>query len=282
MAANGTPTHKQAIIGNEHNFWRYSSQSGFDLSHPPTPKSSIATPSVTMMTTTSPITIDPTKSALVIIDMQHFFLSPAFGRARGAGHAALDQLVRHAIPAARKSGIRIVWLNWGLSEGDVKEMPPAVTRAFGFEMFEDEGFMQNGVLAAKGKGVPVDKQGNPTHQGGHVVLEDGTAGRKYKGLGTECGIVEDPKSGKEIDAGRLLMRGAWNSGLYPPLDKLYEEGAKLETRPDVWVHKNRMSGMWGASSACEEFLQREGIRTLLFAGVNTDQVSLVIPIPLEH
>jgi nicotinamidase-related amidase len=39
----------------------------------------------------------------------------------------------------------------------------------------------------------------------------------------------------------------------------------------VWLHKNRMSGMWGASTMCEEFLKKEGIRTLLFTGVNTDQ-----------
>ncbi len=29
--------------------------------------------------------------------------------------------------------------------------------------------------------------------------------------------------------------------------------------------------MWGASTLCEEFLEKEGIRTLLFTGVNTDQ-----------
>jgi len=34
---------------------------------------------------------------------------------------------------------------------------------------------------------------------------------------------------------------------------------------------DRMSGMWGAKTECEEFLQREGIKTLFFSGVNTDQ-----------
>ena len=67
------------------------------------------------------------------------------------------------------------------------------------------------------------------------------------------------------------MRGAWNSALYPPLDRMYEEGTKLSSRSDVWMHKNRMSGMWGAKTECEEFLKKEGIRTLFFTGVNTDQ-----------
>ena len=97
------------------------------------------------------------------------------------------------------------------------------------------------------------------------------AGKKYGGMGSAMGTVTDPESGKEIDAGKLLMRDQWNSGLYPPLDKVYGEGKELKSRPDVWIHKNRMSGMWGSGTACEEFLESEGIKTLFFTGVNTDQ-----------
>ena len=32
-----------------------------------------------------------------------------------------------------------------------------------------------------------------------------------------------------------------------------------------------MSGLWGDKTLCTEFLEKEGIKTLLFAGVNTDQ-----------
>jgi len=37
--------------------------------------------------------------------------------------------------------------------------------------------------------------------------------------------------------GRLLMRDAYNSALYGPLQDSYEKGAKTGT--DVWIHKNR-------------------------------------------
>lgn len=100
--------------------------------------------------------------------------------------------------------------------------------------------------------------------------------------------------------GRLLMRDAWNSELYGPLQFLYEEGQAAGS--DVWIHKNRyathaisvcklqfgcfeefgdlrltgllcrMSGLWGGQSALDLYLQEEGITTLLFAGVNADQV----------
>ena len=266
MATNGDEAHHRAAIGNAKNFWLYSSRTGFDLTHPATPDSPPVSPSVTIQTTTTPITVAPAKSALVIIDMQNFFLSPAFGRTRGAGHEALDQLVDHAIPAARKAGIRVIWLNWGLTSQEIEDMPPAITRAFGFETLSDDESVLNGkVFEAKGTGNAVGKQGE------HTVLEGSKKGRSYKGLGTEIGIVEDPETGKEIDAGKLLARDAWNSALCTPLDQMYEEGTKLSSRPDVWLHKNRMSGMWGVKTECEEFLEREGIKTLFFTGVNTDQ-----------
>lgn len=92
----------------------------------------------------------------------------------------------------------------------------------------------------------------------------------YRGLGAECEPVT-LDDGTVVDAGRLLMRGTWNAALYPPLKAIYEEGMKLEEKSDAWIHKDRMSGMWGAKTELEEYLEREGLRTLFFAGVNTDQ-----------
>lgn len=144
-------------------------------------------------------------------------------------------------------------------------MPPAVTRAFGFCAIEDE------------KEIPVDKHGNRLVVPSEIAKKCGQQDEGAKvhkapmGLGSDCGMVTNPATGQPIDAGRLLMRDAWNSALYPPLDAIYEEGRRRAVRPDKWVHKNRMSGMWGARTACEDFLEREDIRTLFFGGVNTDQ-----------
>ena len=60
--------------------------------------------------TTAPVTIAPSKTALVVIDMQNVFLSAALGRSRGEGHTAEDVLLEHGIPAARKAGTQILWL----------------------------------------------------------------------------------------------------------------------------------------------------------------------------
>jgi len=291
------PDRRRAVIGNASNFWLHSSKHGFDLTHPPHPSSPPSSPRLRLATTTTPITISPAKTALVVIDMQNFFLSEAFGRNRGKGHDACDRLVEFAVPAARRAGIQVVWLNWGLDDQDIRDMPPAVKRAFGFEaIVEDEGDAdatdaavvfadgadgnaappvdertgEHDAFAMQPGGVGVDKMGELAHRGGKEMLENGKDARIYKGLGSPCGTVTLP-SGGTVDAGRLLVRDTWNAALYPPLEKLYLEGKMLERKPDVWIHKDRMSGLWRDSTPCIEFLEKEGIRTLLFAGVNTDQ-----------
>lgn len=259
------PQGHKAIIGSPDSFWSYSSTTGFDLSHPPKPSSSPIYPTFTIKTTTCPITIDPAKSALVVIDFQNFFLSPALGRSKGAGHDALHQVVENAVPACRKAGVRIIWLNWGLTEKEVEEMPPGVKRAFGFSAVVHRDRGDNKGLKRcqeQGRGLGVDR---------HGVSRDAGAQKMHKGLGSDIGEVQDPATGEKVQAGGLLMRGSWNAGLYPPLDEMCEEGRQLERRPDVLIHKNRMSGMWGAGTDLEVFLEKQGLRTLFFSGVNTDQ-----------
>lgn len=179
--------------------------------------------------------------------MQNFFLSTFLGHAAdSAGNRAAANLLDKAVPAARKAGVRVVWLNWGLVNNDIQEMPPSVRRAFGFEKSLDHAGM---------------KESRP---------DNGKSTRMYRGLGSEIGSVT-VENGKSVDAGPLLMRDTWNADLPPALKAVYNEGRDLGTRPDVWIHKNRMSGLWGSSTPCTDFLAENGITTLLFAGVNTDQ-----------
>lgn len=158
-------------------------------------------------------------------------------------------------------------------------MPPSTRRAFGFEAELEQEAREK----EKGKGLPaLDPHGvNQAAVESYMANKDGPSKpedmtengklkRLYKGLGSDVGPVE-LEDGKVIEGGRLLMRDTWNAGLTPELDAAYEEGKKMKEKPDVWIHKNRMSGLWGMTTACEDFLREEGIRTLLFAGVNTDQ-----------
>ena len=262
MATNGETAQRPVVIGSDDDFWRYSPGTGFDLTRPSHHDSPPVQPSVTIETASDPITVDPVKSALIVIDMQNFFLSPALGKTKGPGHDAVEQLKMNAVPACRKAGIRVIWVNWGLTEKDIIEMPPAIKKAFGRGALEH----RNPHLFHKKTGIfGSDSMSNDQGQNADK------SGGGYTGLGSDMGIVKDPQTGESIDAGKFLMRDQWNSALYPPLDKMYEEGTKLSSRPDVWIHKNRMSGMWGAQTELEQYLEKEGIKTLFFTGVNTDQ-----------
>ncbi|KAF2788847.1 Isochorismatase hydrolase [Melanomma pulvis-pyrius CBS 109.77] len=111
------------IIGGAETFWLYSEADGYDLTHPPTPEAP-----------KSWAVIDPKKTALVIIDLQNYFLSPALGRPSDSlGMKVVDQLLEHANPACRKAGIPIVWLLWGLTQEDIEGMPPTILRGFGLD-----------------------------------------------------------------------------------------------------------------------------------------------------
>ena len=91
------------IIGGAKNFWLHSPKNNtYDLTHPPTPTSSPVFPRTELETTKARVTIAPAKTALVIIDLQNYFLSPALGRPRDAvGLKVVEKLVEVGIPACR-------------------------------------------------------------------------------------------------------------------------------------------------------------------------------------
>ncbi|MCJ1307579.1 hypothetical protein MMC25_001226 [Agyrium rufum] len=281
--ASTTLSSHRTLIGTPPNHWLHSANPPtFDLTRPSGPSYPIPSPttSITLQTTTTPILISPSLTALVIIDMQNFFISTALGRpADGAGNIAAKHLVEVGIPAARKAGIRVIWLNWGLTDEDIEKMPASTRRAFGFEQsLKEEGKRGGAPQAVDAHGVNQDAAEKIRQDGDHKkagdtpdLTENGKPKRIYKGLGSEIGPVTLP-DGSTVDGGRLLMRDTWNAALPPSLDSLYQSGKDLTSTPaDVWIHKNRMSGLWGSATPCTEFLEKERIKTLLFAGVNTDQ-----------
>jgi hypothetical protein len=92
------------VIGGAENFWLYSEKEGYDITHPAAPNSPKVYPRMTLRTQDSRAMIDPTKTALVVIDMQNYFLSPAFGRPSDSlGLQVVERLTEQAIPACRKA-----------------------------------------------------------------------------------------------------------------------------------------------------------------------------------
>lgn len=64
--------------------------------------------------------------------------------------------------------------------------------------------------------------------------------------------------------GGCLFKRTWNAELYEPLKAAAQLG-------DLFFDKTRMSGLWSTAEPLHEYLRTTLKKTLLFAGVNTDQ-----------
>lgn len=82
--------------------------------------------------------------------------------------------------------------------------------------------------------------------------------------GPEAGFGADLGRG----LGRLLYRGEKNARMWGPLQEEWE-GHRAEG--DLWVDKDRMSGLWGRGSELERVLEEDGRKTLFVVGINADQ-----------
>lgn len=69
------------------------------------------------------------------------------------------------------------------------------------------------------------------------------------------------------DQGRCLWKNSWNAQLYDPIFEASRPG-------DKFFDKNRPSGMWSPQEPLHRYLLETGKKTILFAGVNTDQCVL--------
>ncbi|KAF9734677.1 hypothetical protein PMIN06_006183 [Paraphaeosphaeria minitans] len=221
------PEEKPKVIGGPYNFWLYSPVSGYDITHPKSVSAPKVYPRLTCKTGSTHLTLAPNRTALVVVDMQNYFLSPALHRPpNSAGLQIAEKLKNVVIPACRKKKIPILWLNWGLTPLDILAMPPTVKRGFAL----DNNFVH---------------------------------GYKAPKLGVDVGPVQ-LEGGFTIDGGRVLMRDTWNEEIYDPLAALVVRGT------DMKVYKNRLSG-FTADTETDKALKSRGIRTLIFAGCNTDQ-----------
>lgn len=84
-----------------------------------------------------------------------------------------------------------------------------------------------------------------------------------RGFGWHVGLGAELPEGQ----GRCLFKGSWSADIYPPLK------AAISPR-DIFCDKNRPSGMWSPDEPLHRYLRDSGKKTLLFAGVNTDQCVL--------
>ncbi|KAF4551561.1 Hypothetical protein D9617_13g100620 [Elsinoe fawcettii] len=234
-----TTNDGRVVVGPANNFWIWSPTEGWDLTRQANGARVRLRSAISIECETSNVIVDTELTALLVIDMQNFALSGLLWNVEDSVLDAEKAIMSHAVPAARKLGIQVIWLNWGLTDDDLDNMPPSIMRTLGFDVVSNA----------------------------HESLEEKP---RTIGLGREIGDLRVKDSKEIIPGGRALMRGSWNAALHDPLGALFDE-SQATSIPDVLIHKNRNSGLWNDESECNKYLRSKGIKTLLFAGVNTDQ-----------
>ncbi|KAI0903691.1 Isochorismatase-like protein [Ustulina deusta] len=176
-------------------------------------------------------------TALVVVDMQNFFLHPQCND-YPEGLEAAERTVE-VVAKCRKLGIQIIWLNWGLTEQDLITMPPAVHRGFSSELIDDK---KDGKLPGGGRTIAA-------------------------WFRLRYGLWPGQTPHQITDPDIMAVAKSWNAELYESLLQV------SDAEQDIFCDKNRMSGMWTDKTPLYEAVKGQ-FHTLLFAGVNTDQCVL--------
>ena len=248
---------EQRLLGGEDNYWIYQKKPRclFDLTRPelrsplPKPLSNVQPrkPFVEVQTTSLPILIHPAKTVLLVVDMINGFMYPGNTEDKEGAEAqksAVQILKDKGTAAARKAGIQVLWLGWGLEEGDLGKSAPQMERHLAFETRgEEERKFQIGEDVGMCEVQAIDESG--------ACLE----GKK-----------------KTVEQGRWLMRNTWNTEMFFPMKKAFEEGQKESIQfKDRRFWKTRVGGLGqGSDGELERYLRERGITTILTAGLDTE------------
>ncbi|KAB8225804.1 Isochorismatase hydrolase [Aspergillus novoparasiticus] len=128
-------------IGNYYNHWIYAN-GVFDLTRSDLMDVTKPIAITNMLGSRKTAVIEPSRSALVIIDMQNYFLHPVLAPDATAGRAIVNTTIE-MVKAFRKADMKILWVNWGIDDFDLMTMPPSLLadskESFGSDMGVRDG-----------------------------------------------------------------------------------------------------------------------------------------------
>lgn len=116
-------------LGNVYNYWRKLPNGTYDLTR--SDVMPVTSPKVIPFSGTRrrSAIIEPSRTVLTIVDMQNFFLHPSLSPGATQGRAAVTPTV-NMINAFRAAGMKVTWVNWGLTSYDLLTIPLAFKSGF--------------------------------------------------------------------------------------------------------------------------------------------------------
>ncbi|KAI7214934.1 Pre-mRNA-splicing factor [Hortaea werneckii] len=118
-----------STLGNYYNYWKLTdNNTTYDLTRSDRmPVSSSKT--IPMIGSRERAIIEPNRTAMVIVDMQNFFLHPQLSPGADKGRAAVQPTL-NMINAFRANEMKVLWVQWGIDNYDLLTMPPALLDQF--------------------------------------------------------------------------------------------------------------------------------------------------------
>ncbi|KAJ4397352.1 hypothetical protein N0V93_001577 [Gnomoniopsis smithogilvyi] len=146
-------------LGNVYNYWSKLPNGTYDLTR--SQVMSVTSPKLIPFSgSRSSAIIEPSRAVLAIVDMQNFFLHPALAPAATKGRAAVAPTV-NMINAFRSAGMKVTWVNWGLTNYDLLTIPPAFKSGFstnGSDIADQSFGSDMGVLQQNGSTIQVGEK----------------------------------------------------------------------------------------------------------------------------
>ena len=126
-------TSDAQFVGNYYNYWSVSNTTGnltYDLSRSDRlPTTSPKHLKNVFFGSRKSAIIEPSRTALVIIDMQNYFLHPSLSPKASGGRWAVQPTL-DMITGFRDMGSKVLWTNWGLDNFDLVTIPPSLLEGF--------------------------------------------------------------------------------------------------------------------------------------------------------
>ncbi|KAK5133731.1 hypothetical protein LTR08_007485 [Meristemomyces frigidus] len=118
-----------SLIGNYYNYWKLKNNNTlYDLTR--ADRLPVTSPKlIPMLGSRKEALIEPSRTALVIIDMQNFFLHPLLAPHATNGRKAVQPTL-DMIRAFRAAGMKVLWVNWGIDAFDLVTLPPSFLEGF--------------------------------------------------------------------------------------------------------------------------------------------------------
>lgn len=147
-----------SVIGNFYNYWTLTdNKTTYDLTR--SDRMPITSPkTIPMLGSRKQAIIEPNRTAMIIVDMQNFFLHPQLSPEATLGRAAVGPTL-NMIKAFRANAMKVLWVNWGFDNFDLVTSPPSDLDGFSTNHQMDTTFGTDmGTLEENGTTIEVGRK----------------------------------------------------------------------------------------------------------------------------